>query len=269
MKGARRSAACLQAFAQATGFLPPRRRGNAVDQASTLPGHDERARTRAAAAEAGLVLERYRLVRRLGTGGFGTVWLAHDERLDRAVAVKRIPLEGDTAERAQREARAAARLAHPGIVALYEAGTDDDACYLVSELVRGETLGTLLAEGELSDRDVARIGVALCEALAHAHARGVIHRDVKPGNVMVCARPEEAGAPVKLTDFGIARIVGGEALTRTGDVVGTLAYMAPEQAEGRRVTPAVDVYALGLVLYEAFTGCNPVRGASSARHRSP
>ncbi len=211
-----------------------------------------------------LLLERYRLVRRLGSGGFGTVWLAHDERLQRDVAVKRIPLDDTDPDRAQREAQAAARLSHPGIVALYETGADDEACYLVSELVRGETLRELLDTGALSDRDVVVIGAGLCEALAHAHSRGVIHRDVKPGNVMVCDSHAGDEPVAKICDFGIARIVGSEALTRTGDVVGTLAYMAPEQAEGRKITNAVDVYALGLVLYEAFSGTNPVRGSGPA-----
>ena len=205
-----------------------------------------------------LVLDRYRLLRRLGAGGFGTVWMAHDERLDRSVAVKKVPLEGGESPRAEREALAAARLSHPGIVALYEAGRDDEAFYLVSELVRGSTLGELERDGALSDRDVVRIGAVLCDALEHAHARGVIHRDVKPANVMV---PEDGGSP-KLTDFGIARLADAAALTRTGDVVGTIAYMAPEQAEGRRVTGAADLYALALVLYEALSGTNPVRAES-------
>ncbi|HEU4656755.1 MAG TPA: serine/threonine-protein kinase [Capillimicrobium sp.] len=219
---------------------------------------------RAQASGAELLLGRYRLVRRLGAGGFGTVWLAHDERLDRPVAVKRIPLDDGDPERAEREAQAAARLSHPGIVTLYETGADDEACYLVSELVRGATLRDLLDEGALSDRDVVEIGASLCEALAHAHGRGVIHRDVKPGNVMVPEQRAEGAPAAKVCDFGIARIVGGEALTRTGDVVGTLAYMAPEQAEGKRVTAASDVYALGLVLYEALSGTNPVRGSGPA-----
>ena len=216
------------------------------------------------ASDPGLLLQRYRLVRRLGSGGFGTVWQAHDERLQRDVAVKRIPLDDTDPERAQREAQAAARLSHPGIVALYETGADDEACYIVSELVRGETLRELLDGGALSDRDVVVIGAGLCEALSHAHSRGVIHRDVKPGNVMVCDAHAGDAPVAKICDFGIARIVGAEALTRTGDVVGTLAYMAPEQAEGRKITAAVDVYALGLVLYEALSGTNPVRGAGPA-----
>ncbi len=208
-----------------------------------------------------LVLGRYRLARRLGSGGMGTVWLAHDEKLERAVAVKRIGVEDpDVGKRAQREAKAAARLSHPGIVALYESGQDEDAVYLVSELVRGRTLARLMADGLLSDRDVVGIGVVLCEALGHAHQNGVVHRDVKPANVMV---PDDGGG-AKLTDFGIAQLIGEDALTRTGDVVGTLAYMAPEQAEGRAVTWSADLYALGLVLYEALAGVNPVRGRTPA-----
>ena len=212
-----------------------------------------------------LVLDRYRLLRRLGAGGFGVVWLAHDERLDRVVAVKRIATHDAAAgTRAEREAKAAARLQHPGIVALYESGRDDGAVYLVSELVRGRTLGALLEEGALSDRDVVRVGVALCDALAHAHGRGVVHRDVKPGNIMVPDRPHDGAGVAKLTDFGVARIAGEDVLTRTGDVVGTLAYMAPEQAEGRDAGAEADLYALALVLYEALAGVNPVRGRGAA-----
>jgi hypothetical protein len=227
---------------------------------------DPEAATTVPAREGGaLVLGRYRLVRRLGAGAFGVVWLAHDERLDRAVAVKRIALHDEQiAARAEREALAAARLAHPGIVALHEAGRDAEAVYLVSELVRGHTLAELGEEGALSDRDVLRIGAALCDALEHAHARGVVHRDVKPANVIVPARPQGEAGIAKLTDFGVAALAGDGALTRTGDVVGTLAYMAPEQAEGRPVTGAADLYALGLVLYEALSGVNPVRAPGAA-----
>jgi eukaryotic-like serine/threonine-protein kinase len=134
----------------------------------------------------------------------------------------------------------------------------------VSELVRGRTLAELTKAGAISDRDVARIGSALCEALEHAHARGVIHRDVKPQNVMVLAEPAAGSGFAKLADFGVAHVATGDPLTRTGDVVGTLAYMAPEQAEGARVTPACDVYALALTLYEAWTGTNPVKAAGPA-----
>ncbi len=136
--------------------------------------------------------------------------------------------------------------------------------YLVSELVRGRTLAELLRAGAVADRDVARIGAALCEALEHAHARGVIHRDVKPQNVMVVAEPAAGVGFAKLADFGVAHLVSGDPLTRTGDVVGTLAYMAPEQAEGARVSGASDVYSLALTLYECWTGRNPVRAGGPA-----
>src|SRR6185369_10877232 len=161
------------------------------------------------------------------------------------------------------EARAAARLSHPAIVTLFEAGAEDGTTYLVSELVRGGTLAQLLLEGALSDRDVAEIGVALCAGLAHAHAQGVVHRDVKPSNVLVPDARAAGSAAAKLTDFGVARVVGAaegaDVLTRTGDVVGTLAYMAPEKAEGREAGAPADLYAAALVLYEAFSGVNPVR----------
>ena len=157
------------------------------------------------------------------------------------------------AARAGREAKAAARLAHPGIVRLYESGRDEGAVYLVSELVRGRTLGELMEEGELSDRDVLRVGVALCDALAHAHGRGVVHRDVKPGNIMVPDDPQTARASAKLTDFGVARIVGDDALTAHRRRRRHAAYMAPEQAEGR----------------EAGGGPTSTRSRSSSTRRWP
>src|SRR5947208_10569002 len=147
----------------------------------------------------------------------------------------------------------------PNVVALYELGSDDENVYLVSELVEGRTLAELIADDALSDRDVARIGATLCDGLVHAHRRGVVHRDIKPQNVMVVAEPAVGAGFAKLADFGVAHLAGDEPLTRTGDVVGTLAYMAPEQAEGARVTWEADVYSLALTLYEAWTGVNPVR----------
>jgi hypothetical protein len=215
-----------------------------------------------------VVLGRYRLLERLGAGGFGVVWRAHDELLHREVAVKRIPLAADgdptDSERATREALAGARLAHPAIVVLHEAHAESDAFYLVSELVHGDTLAELLAARALADEELLEIGLALTDALAHAHARGVIHRDVKPQNVLVPHYPDERGGVAKLADFGGARLTGEDALTRTGDVLGTLAYMAPEQSEGREAAEPADLYALALVLYEGLSGVNPVRGGSPA-----
>jgi eukaryotic-like serine/threonine-protein kinase len=263
----------------------PRRNPEAVDSLQTLvvPGADT------------LVLGRYRLHERLGAGGFGVVWSAYDEQLHREVAVKRIWLQGsgprgsapragrtqegriqagrtqgsseraEHAERATREAQATARLSHPAIVALYEAQAEDDAFYLISELVHGETLGSVLADGECSDEEVLAIGVALSAALEHAHARGVVHRDVKPHNILVPYDCEDRAAGIaKLTDFGGALLAGEDVLTRTGDVLGTLAYMAPEQSEGREASAQSDLYSLALVLYEALSGVNPVRGANPA-----
>ena len=211
------------------------------------------------------VLGRYLLAEQLGAGGFGVVWRAHDELLDREVAVKRITLgDEDDGERVSREAMACARLSHPSIVALYEATAVEDAFFLISELVDGETLAQHIADGALHDEQVLEIGMSLTKALEHAHDRGVIHRDIKPQNVLVPAHPREAGAAAKLADFGGASLVGEDALTRTGDVLGTLAYMAPEQVEGGEVGEEADLYSLALVLYEALSGVNPVRGPTPA-----
>jgi hypothetical protein len=168
--------------------------------------------------------------------------------------------------RFEREARAAARLSHPAIVTLYEAAVDDEGAYLVSELVLGSTLDGLLHEGLLSDRDIVAIGMALCDALEHAHAQGVVHRDVKPSNVLVPEAPASSAQVAKLTDFGVARVVGGDSLTMTGDVLGTLAYMAPEQAEGLQTGEPADLYSLALVIYEALSGVNPVANAGPRPH---
>jgi hypothetical protein len=214
-----------------------------------------------------LVLDRYRLLEPLGSGGHGTVWAARDEKLRRAVALKRIPRgagsSGVDQRRIDREALAAARLSHPAIVAFYEALSDHDAFYLVSELVDGESLAQRYATSRPDELELIAIGAALADALGHAHARGVVHRDVKPQNVIVCTDTTAGGAPAKLTDFGVALIADEQPLTRTGDVIGTLAYMSPEQAHGRPATAASDLYALALTLYEGFAGHNPLRGASA------
>jgi eukaryotic-like serine/threonine-protein kinase len=212
-------------------------------------------------ADETLVMERFRLLERIGSGGMGTVYRAFDERLQREVAVKEIAAPDP--ERVVREAQAAARLNHPGIVTLYELGERGGHAVLVSELVPGETLAELCARNALSDRDLGEIAADLCSALAHAHARGVVHRDVKPQNVIVRG---EAGVPgaAKLMDFGIARIAGAPTLTAAGEVVGTLAYMSPEQAEGRISGPESDVYSLALTLRECLTGANPVVAPSPA-----
>jgi tRNA A-37 threonylcarbamoyl transferase component Bud32 len=198
------------------------------------------------------VLGRFLIEERIGSGGFGTVYRAWDERLQRPVAVKAID-RGHGALRVTREAQAVARLTHRNIATLYELASDGERTLLVSELIEGETLRTLGRRGELNDRLVAKVGADSAAALTHAHRAGVVHRDVKPENILV-ADDREA----KLVDFGIARIAGERTLTATGAVVGTLAYMAPEQADGLRPGPAADVYSLALTLYECFCGEHPL-----------
>ena len=201
------------------------------------------------------VLQRFEITDRLGTGGFGSVYRAWDNRLERDVAVKVIETGPDSGERVQREAQAAARLNHPGIVTLFVFEYRYGQAYLVSELVEGSTVRQLIDVNGLSDRDIAEVGADVCEALDHAHSRGVVHRDLKPANLIV----ERRGGAAKLMDFGIARITDAEDLTMTGDVLGTLAYMSPEQAEGQTVGSQSDVYSLCLTLFEAWTGRNPRR----------
>lgn len=208
-----------------------------------------------------LVMGRFRVLDRVGSGAMGTVYRAFDERLQRQVAVKEVV--GTDARRVLREAQAAARLNHPGIVTLYELGSEGDRALLVSELVEGTTLADLAQCEGLSDREAAEFGADICEALAHAHERGVIHRDVKPQNVIVRA-DDGAGRRAKLMDFGIASVAGASALTATGEVVGTLAYMAPEQAEGEPAGEPADTYSLALTLYELWAGTNPVARATPA-----
>jgi eukaryotic-like serine/threonine-protein kinase len=227
----------------------------------------ERGGETVAVIEGERVLGRFTVGERIGSGGHGSVHRAWDERLCRWVAVKSV--EGESAERIMREAHAAARLNHPGIVTLYELGRQGSAAYLVSELVEGPNLRELAAAGRLSDRDLADLGAELCAALEHAHDCGVVHRDLKPDNVLV--RPVRsrsvkgrAAQRALLADFGIAALDDAPTLTATGQVVGTLAYMSPEQASGDEVGAASDVYSLGLTLYELWAGFNPITRISPA-----
>jgi hypothetical protein len=215
-------------------------------------------------------LGRFRLLERIGAGGFGTVYRGWDERLERPVAVKVIEASGGAPRRVLREAQAAARLNHPGIVTLYELGERHGHPFLVSELVEGTTVDELAAEGGLSDRDVAEIGADLCDALAHAHSHGVVHRDIKPQNVIVREGPVPPGSVrAKVMDFGTASLVDAPGLTATGEVIGTIAYMAPEQAEGEAAGPPADAYAMALTLYECWSGRHPfIRATPAATARA-
>ncbi|MFI8916742.1 serine/threonine-protein kinase [Streptomyces sp. NPDC053513] len=218
-----------------------------------------------ATAEAGagrLVGGRYRLLERLGTGGMGTVWRARDEVVERDVAVKepRVPETFTPAERRtvclrmEREARAAARIDHPSVVAIYDVVSEDGRPWIVMELVRGRSLAEALEEGTLAPQEAARIGLAVLGALTAAHEAGVLHRDVKPGNVMLGRHDR-----VILTDFGIAQVEGEQKLTETGGFIGSPEYIAPERVLGRRPGPESDLWSLGVMLYQAVEGVSPFR----------
>ncbi len=203
---------------------------------------------------------RYRLVSPIARGGMATVWVADDPVLSRRVAVKilRSDLAADdgTRVRFRHEAIAAARLSHPNIVSTYDTGDDDGVAYIVMELIEGPTLRHLIdQQGGLPVADVIRIGKQVGDALDAAHRAGLVHRDVKPANVLV-----PPSGPVKVTDFGIAKAAGADDLTRTGTVMGTARYLAPEQVNGRPTDPRTDVYALGLLMYEALCGHPPFGG---------
>jgi serine/threonine-protein kinase len=201
--------------------------------------------------------DRYRLDERLAAGGMGTVWRAEDTLLHRDVAVK-VLNEGMSSddrfvERFRREAKAAAGLLHPNVAGVFDYGEEQGRPFIVMELIEGETLADALARrGRFEPSDVASIGAGVAEGLAAAHAAGFVHRDVKPANVMLTDRGD-----VKVMDFGIAAPESGTGLTGTGMVMGTARYLAPEQAAGQPATPASDVYALGIVLYELLTGTPP------------
>ncbi len=217
-----------------------------------------------------VVAGRYRLVRQLGRGGMGIVWLAEDELVGRQVAVKELrPPHGLTdadretfGRRALQEARSAGRVRHPGAVALYDilpATAADDATYLVMELIEGPTLAELVQrDGRLPEVAVAGYGLQLLSVLEAAHALGVVHRDIKPGNVMIAAEDQ-----ARLTDFGIAHTLGDTRLTRSG-TMGSPAYMAPELFESASITPAADLWSLGATLYYAAEGCGPFDRDSTA-----
>ncbi|MBZ4319357.1 serine/threonine-protein kinase [Streptomyces huiliensis] len=209
---------------------------------------------------------RYLLRSRLGHGGMGTVWRAHDEVVDREVAIKepRVPdhvpesMRQNIHLRMQREARAAARVAHPSVVAVHDVVVEEGRPWIVMELVKGQSLGDRLNEGTLDAREAARIGLAVLGALEAAHEAGVLHRDVKPDNVLLGRHDR-----VVLTDFGIAQIEGEQGLTETGGFIGSAEFVAPERALGQRPGPASDLWSLGVVLYAAVEGMSPFRRSNT------
>src|SRR4051795_68851 len=213
-------------------------------------------------AQATLLVDRYRVIERVGSGGMGAVLRAEDERLGRQVAIKRLHAESpeDTARRFKREAKLGASLNHPNIVSVFDIVTDDEGVLIVMEYVEGETLRDAIERGPTEPRRAVEILRGLAGALDHAHEEGIVHRDVKPANVLLGAD----GHTVKLADLGIATAVEGTRITMSGTVLGTAAYMAPEQLEGHKPGPATDIYSLAVVAFEtlsgrrAYDGRNPI-----------
>jgi len=213
---------------------------------------------------------RYRLDSLLGKGGMSEVWRAEDQELERRVALKLLAPDADRA-RFDREARAAAALAHPNITQLYDYGEAEGRPYMVLEYLPGGTLESRLASGRpLPDEDTERIAAELAAGLAHAHARGLVHRDLKPANVLF-----DAEGRAKIADFGIARLGAGGTLTEAGTVLGTAAYISPEQAAGEPASPASDVYSFGVILFRMLTGRLPFEAeqpmdlVAMHRHEAP
>ena len=207
---------------------------------------------------------RYRLIELLGQGGMATIYRAVDTQLGRDVAVKLLRPEylrdPDFSSRFRQEAQQAASLSHPNVVTVYDYGADASGPYIVMELVDGEDLATILkSSGALPPRQVARIGSAVARALAAAHAAGLVHRDVKPGNILI-----GRDGQVKVADFGIARAIAEAQLTLPGTTMGSVHYFSPEQARGESATTSSDIYSLGIVLYEMLTGVRPFEGDSAA-----
>src|SRR6266498_5047376 len=207
----------------------------------------------------GLVLGRYRPLRPLGSGGSGSVWLARDETSGLEVALKIIPKEGTAAPRAEREAEAATRLRHPHCLRAYGLEADEKHLYIAYEYVPGSTLRQAMRAGELNDEGAVEAAAQVLEGLAFAHARGIVHRDVKPANVLLA---EGEIVSVRLFDFGLAQLADADTLTAVGDVPGTLAYIPPERLEGETAGPPADVWAVGVLLWEALAGHHPFWRAS-------
>ena len=215
----------------------------------------------------GVVCDRFRIDGVLGVGGTGTVFRALDLERDEVVALKAIPHDATLRQRARREASVAGKLRHPNVVRLRSVHEDGQYVYIASDIVEGVDLAGALRQGQLGDAALLRVAAAVCAGLAHAHEHGVVHRDVKPANVLL-----GRDGSVRVLDFGIATLDEPDA-TVDDRMLGTLSYMAPESCLGGRPAPATDVWAVGVMVYEALTGANPYRARTPEelreRHRHP
>jgi eukaryotic-like serine/threonine-protein kinase len=210
------------------------------------------------ASTANMQLGTYRLISRLGAGGMGEVWRAEDTKLLRQVAIKILPeqlaADPEWKDRFMREARTVAQLNHPNIATIYAIDEQDDTLFIAMELIEGDSLAAVLSRGPMIPADAVRVAIHVCDGLSEAHAKGIVHRDVKPENIILSPRY------VKILDFGIAKQIGGTAdpaLTQGGMVIGTPHYMSPEQALGRTIDARTDIFSLGVVLYEMLSGNKP------------
>ena len=194
----------------------------------------------------------------------GQVWLARDERSGLDVALKIVPREGKTGHRAEREARAAASLRHERCQRILALARDPSHVYIAYEYIPGRTLREAMRAGEIDDRAALQVAAQISDALAHAHGKGIVHRDVKPSNVLLA---ESERIDVRLLDFGLAQMAEFDTLTALGDVPGTLAYIAPERLQGLTATSAADIWGVGVLLWEALAGEHPFRGDGAERAR--
>ena len=206
------------------------------------------------------LVNRYEILEKVGDGGMALVYRAKDTLLNRIVAVKvlrdQFSTDMEFVERFRREAQSAASLSHPNVVNIYDVGQTDTAHFIVMEYVQGENLSAVIREkGALSEHFVVSVSLQIARALSHAHQHGIVHRDIKPHNILITQEGQ-----VKVTDFGIAQAMSAANLTQTGVVLGSVHYFSPEQARGVNVTSSSDLYSLGVVMYEMLTGRQPFRG---------
>ncbi|MDH4033494.1 MAG: serine/threonine protein kinase, partial [candidate division Zixibacteria bacterium] len=226
------------------------------------PNDDDKTRTHVVLTK-GTMVSHYRIVEKIGAGGMGEVYLAEDTKLSRNVALKFLPThlcrDEDSRTRFTREAKAAAKLDHPNIVPVYEVGEYNGRPFFAMAHITGEPLRDVVKQGKLSVAEAVSLTQQICEGLHEAHEAGVVHRDIKPGNIII----DSKGKP-RLLDFGLATVSGEEKLTQTGSTLGTVGYMAPEQITGGKVDKRSDLFSVGVILYEMLTGRRPFEGDNDA-----